>query len=132
MSTLAPHTGFQPHTIYGYDAALSAIMGLVFIGFSGPLTDFLGWSLPSEAIFGAGVILLPWAWYNFFVYRLPRVTRVHFAIHTLVDLGWVLLTLSLLLTNSAQMTSFGVTIIVIQAIAVGGVFATKRWAYRPA
>lgn len=115
----------DPRRIYGFDAGLCVLSGLVFVTFSGPLTGLIGWSLSPTAILVAGIFLFPWALCNFWVARSARVSRLTLLIHMIVDGGWVLLTLALLFVNSAQITAFGITIMVAQALLVSAVFVTK-------
>lgn len=115
----------DPRLVYTFDAGLSAVMGVVFVALAGPLTDLLGWSLPATVILGAGLFLLPWALFNLFLGRSPGSGRALLAVNIVGDGLWVVISLVLLLANSAQMSAIGVTMLGVQAIAVSGVVAIK-------
>lgn len=115
----------DPQLIYRFDAALSLTMGIGLLILAGSLASLIGWAPMQTILLGAGIFLLPWAFFNWTIGATTGPDRISLATNLLGDGFWVLLSASLLILYSAQMSAIGVTLITAQALAVSAVFALK-------
>lgn len=126
MDSLARNSDFpDPRLIYWLDAGASLAFGIALLATAVPLTHLAGWSVPSGVLTAIGLALLPWALFNFIIARSAEPVLVMVRINIIGDLFWVLGSAILMLTQAAQLTPVGWALMVGQALAVGGVLATK-------
>lgn len=126
MTSLALDSArLDPHLPYFVDGLTSAAMGLVLIAAAGPLTALAGWSPPPAFLFTLGILLLPWALLNFMTGRIARPAAGLIRGIIAVDLAWVLGSLVLLALYWSELTAWGIGLLVVQMLAVAGVFAVK-------
>src|SRR5690349_10006559 len=111
---MTAHTlpNLDPRFIYLADTVVSAVMGLALIVAAEPLTRLAGWGMPSSFFSILGVLLLPWAAFNFWVARRPQPILVRSNI--VGDAIWVLGTVWLVSANMTSLTSAGMAMLIGQ------------------
>ena len=126
MTTLAPTSAkLEPHLIFWLDAAGSLVFGLALILAAAPLTNLIGWSVPSAVLLGIGLFLLPWAFFNLVIARSTRPASTFLAANLVGDGIWVLGSVLLMQAQAAQFSVAGWVLMVGQTAAVSVVLALK-------
>jgi hypothetical protein len=115
MSTTINSTPFLRFALLG-DAAASGLTGLLMAGASGPLSSLLG--LPSQLLFWAGLVLLPYAAIVAFVGKRPRPSTFSIWAIIAANTVWVIDSLALLVSGWVQPTALGYVFVVGQALVV--------------
>lgn len=115
----------HPRAVYWLDTAVSFAMGVAVAAMAGPLTALAGWPLPTTFLLLVGLILIPWSAYNLWTARAASVGGAAFAVHLVVDVGWVMGSVALLLAYADTITPLGFALIAAQAVAVAGVGVIK-------
>ncbi|AKF08209.1 hypothetical protein [Sandaracinus amylolyticus] len=129
-TTRAPELALSPRTVYALDTVASAVLGAGMIAVAEPLTELLAWSLPPAFLVVLGATLLPWAAVNAWSARQSTQPAAAFGMHVLVDGGWVLGTLALLVLERDLLSTAGVALLAAQGVAVLGVLVMKLRAGR--
>ncbi|SHF99728.1 hypothetical protein [Devosia limi] len=114
-----------PRFVYWLDGTVSFVMGVGVALLAMPLTAMVGWPLPAEFLLAIGLVLLPWAAFNIWTARAPRLPRPAYALHLFVDISWVIGSAALLLIYGFTMSLFGLVFIAGQGLAVAGVLLLK-------
>lgn len=129
-TTRLPELALAPRSVYVLDTFASALLGASMIAAAGPLTEVAAWSLPPAFLVFLGAALLPWAAVNAWSARQSPLPGAALAMHALVDGGWVLGTLALLVIERHTLSSPGFALLVAQGVAVLGVLLMKLRASR--
>ncbi|GHG80549.1 hypothetical protein [Comamonas sp. JC664] len=117
----------NPRFIYQADTLAALSMGLALMLLAPTLTQLAGWAMPSSFLFGIGVFLMPWGLFNYWMSRHPTPGAVW--VHFLVDGGWVLGSVLLLVLHAETLTALGNALIAGQAVSVAAVFALKAMGF---
>lgn len=115
----------SPRFIYAADTFVSGAMGVVLFLTAAPLTQLVGWTLPESFLSTIGLLLLPWAAFNFYVARVARPTRGVVFGNIGGDITWVLGSIALAVEHAPGLTAIGMALLIGQAIAVAGVVVIK-------
>ncbi len=115
----------SPHFIYVYDTGVSALMAAVFIAWSGPIAEFIGWPGVAGIIHSLGVFLISWSLFNYALGTASTPARSAVAANIVGDGIWALASIALLLTHSSMLNGMGQALLLGQALFVIGVFVTK-------
>jgi hypothetical protein len=116
--------------VLAFDAVTSGVAGIAMIAGSSMIAGLT--ELPSQLLFWAGVVLLPWtAALSFFASRetMPRLALVDIAA---VNALWVAASLALLVTGWIAPNMLGVLFVLAQAAAVLVYTVLQLGALRPA
>lgn len=115
----------NPRLIYLLDAGVSLVMGLAIAASAGPLTDLGGWPLPVAFLQLIGVLLLPWAAFNFWIARQAAPASLAVRGNIFGDIVWIAGTAVLLALYASSLTGPGMLLLAGQGLAVGMVLVVK-------
>lgn len=105
------------------DAAISGATGLLMIFDAAALQDLLG--LPAALSRGAGVVLLPFAAFVFYLWRRDRLPRAGVLTVIVANAAWVVASILLLVAGGIALTGLGSTFVLVQALAVAAFAALQ-------
>lgn len=126
MTALAQSAArLDPRFVYWLDGTVSFVMGAGAALLAAPLTAMVGWPLPVEFFVTIGLVLLPWAAFNIWTARAPRLPRSGYTLHLFVDISWVIGSGALLVIYGSTMSLFGLVFVAGQGLAVAGVLVLK-------
>lgn len=114
-----------PHFVYGFDALGSLVFGVALLFAATPLTELAGWAMPSEFLWVLGLLLLPWAAFNLWLARNNRPPKLAVTANIVGDVIWVGGTVALLVIHATGLSGAGLTLLLGQGIAVGGMLTLK-------
>lgn len=115
----------DPHFIYGADAAVSLAMGVVLMSFAETLTGLAGWMLSSSFLWTIGLLLLPWAAFNFAIARIARPSAGLVRGNLAGDGSWIVGTVALIAWQLPNLTPLGLVLLCTQGLAVAVVLMVK-------
>jgi len=90
-----------------------------------PLSQLLGWPLPSAHLTAAGIFLLFWAACNYAIGKIARPALALVWLNIAGDCSWVLVSIVLASVHASTLTPLGMALLLGQAAGVGLVIATK-------
>lgn len=111
--------------IYLADAVASAGLGLALAFFAEPVVALLGSALPSAVLFWVGIGLLPWAAFNLYIGERKALPRNAAIANIVGDTLWVLVSVAIVLTASAQFTQVGLILFTALTAGVAVIGASK-------
>jgi hypothetical protein len=123
MSRTIANTPFLRFALLG-DAIASGATGLLMAAAAGPLSGLLG--LPQALLFGAGLMLLPYAVFVAWIGRKPQVPTALVWAVIILNAVWVVDSFLLLLSGWVQPTGLGMAFVIAQA-AVVALFAELQF-----
>ncbi len=102
------------HTVLRLNAAFSGVFGLVFVLFSGSISDWLG--IPSvSALIITGILLIGWEVFVLQLVRQPEIEGIGVWMVIFGDLAWVLGSIALLIGRWLPLTKPGVWFVAVIA-----------------
>ncbi len=126
MTALTPAALLRdPHTIYRADTGICVGGALLLIALAEPLSQLLGWPLPSAHLTAAGIFLLFWAACNYAIGKIARPAPALVWLNIAGDCSWVLASIALAAVHASTLTPLGMALLLGQASGVGLVIATK-------
>ncbi len=115
-----------PHPrVFTFDALLAATLGLLLAVAAERIATVSGGGLTATSLRWVGIFLLPWAYYNWSVAKQMTVKVHALAIHVVVDFGWILGSLYLLIRDRAEFTGWGWVLYGPQTMTVFAIVLAK-------
>lgn len=129
-AAILPLKTINTKLIYLFDAAGSGALGLALALFADPIAAFLGSALPPAALFWVGICLLPWSAFNLYIGERKAFPRRAALVNVTGDGLWVLVSVAIVLTASAQFTQVGLILFTALIVAVAVIGASKALGLR--
>lgn len=111
--------------VYLVDAIGSAVLGLVLIAFAPALLALFDSGLPPLVLVVLGAMLLPWAVFNWWCARQPRLGRAAFGVQMAGDWGWITASLIMLIAEFPHLSAIGLAAAAGSALAVLAIVSLK-------
>ncbi len=134
MNITHPQTHLPHPRVFTFDALLAVTLGLLLAVAAERIAAVSGGGLTATSLRWVGVLLLPWAYYNWSIAKQVAVKVYALAIHVVVDFAWILGSIYLLIRDRSEFTEWGwvfygpqtmtVFAIVLAKIATSGVLRT--------